>query len=485
MMSFAHIADTHLGHRQYGLKQREEDMAASLRAAIVEMVDRRSADAIVLAGDLFHSRDLRPKILHQAERILERVPGDIPVVVSRGNHDENLTPRDLTWLNYLHERELIILLQADLEADTEVAHFEPYDPADPGVHAGFYDLESEGLSGPIRFFGLQWRGARTDQALQQVAAGVEGVNKEYGAPAFTVLLAHFGIEDEVPTLGATITHHELDDLQQHIDYLALGHIHKRYDAHGWVFNPGSPEMHSTREGHPEWEHGYYTVTLSPTTSEEGDSPRRIDVAHHQTKRRPYYRITFEVTEHQSPGQLVGAFRSHIDDEADAVRAHCQQPPFMTDGALRAPLIDLRFTGTLQFARREFPTEELSTYARKTLDAIHVRENDGGMRTATVQRLLKDLDEEDLFIGGRLNTEALERQVFEIIASDSRFGAHREAVAALLSDAHRMAQGNEAIEDIRDVVASTRRDLFPEMTADVSVDVPDDPLLDTDKSGRTT
>jgi hypothetical protein len=49
----------------------------------------------------------------------------------------------------------------------------------------------------------------------------------------------------------------------------------------------------------------------------------------------------------------------------------------------------------------------------------------------------------------------------------------------------MAQGNEAIEDIRDVVASTRRDLFPEMTADVSVDVPDDPLMDTDKSGRTT
>ena len=72
MLTITHIADTHLGHRQYGLKQREDDMASTLQSALTEMVEQRDTDAIVLPGDLFHSRDLRPKILHQAEQQLSR-----------------------------------------------------------------------------------------------------------------------------------------------------------------------------------------------------------------------------------------------------------------------------------------------------------------------------------------------------------------------------------------------------------------------------
>jgi len=98
MLTLTHIADTHLGHRQYGLKQREDDMVSTTRAAFQEMIKKRGTDAILLPGDLFHSRDLRPKILHQIEQELERIPDDVPVLVSRGNHDENLTPRDVTMV---------------------------------------------------------------------------------------------------------------------------------------------------------------------------------------------------------------------------------------------------------------------------------------------------------------------------------------------------------------------------------------------------
>ncbi|SNR61831.1 metallophosphoesterase family protein [Halorubrum vacuolatum] len=269
MLTVTHIADTHLGHRQYGLKQREDDMVSTLQAALGDMVEHHDTDAIVLPGDLFHSRDLRPKVLHQAEQQLSRVPDDVPVLVSRGNHDENLTPRDVTWLNYLHQRGHIVFLKADLSADPDTVRFEPYDREDPGNYAGFYDIESEAFDGPVRVFGLQWRGAKTDRALQQVANGIRTANELHGEPAFTMLLAHFGMEDEVPTLGGTVTHAELRDVKEVVDYLALGHIHKRYKAGEWIYNPGSPEAHSTREGRDEWEHGYYSVELSPGESGAG------------------------------------------------------------------------------------------------------------------------------------------------------------------------------------------------------------------------
>ena len=129
MLTLTHIADTHLGHRQYGLKQREDDMVSTTRAAFREMVEEHDTDAVLLPGDLFHSRDLRPKVLDQAEQELSRLPDDVPVLVSRGNHDENLTPREVTWLNYLHRRGHIVFLKADLEADPETARVVRVEPS--------------------------------------------------------------------------------------------------------------------------------------------------------------------------------------------------------------------------------------------------------------------------------------------------------------------------------------------------------------------
>jgi hypothetical protein len=85
----------------------------------------------------------------------------------------------VTWLNYLHQRGHIVFLKADLEADSETARFEPYDPEASGDHAGFYDIEVAEFDGPVRVFGLQWRGAQTRQALKQVAHGIQVTNVEY------------------------------------------------------------------------------------------------------------------------------------------------------------------------------------------------------------------------------------------------------------------------------------------------------------------
>ena len=481
-MTFNHLADIHLGHRQYGLKQREDDLTNTFKATL-QLIMRDDPDAILLPGDLFHSRDLRPKVLEAAEKSLSVVPDDVPVLVSRGNHDENLTPRDVTWLNYLHRRGHIVLLEADLESDPEVATFEPHDPNDPGEDAGFYDIETD--SGTVRVFGLQWRGARTDTALEKVAKGIKKTAGEHGRPDYTVLLAHFGLEDEVPALGGNVTHAELREVREVVDYLALGHIHKRYDASGWIYNPGSPEAHSTSEARDDWDHGYYSVELSKGDDEyDGPGSLAHDVGHNHSRRRPFYTIEFDVTSHDSAGELETAFVDHLNDEQESLQSYLSREEFLWGSERREPMIDLRFEGTLQFDRGHFRVDELADQAESVCDALYVQTNTSRVTTAEIQELLAELDDDEVFVDGRLQTAALEQRVFETIATESEYGNHADAVATLLGETHRMAQDGESTDDLVDVVSDSRRELFPDATADVSLDVNEDPFADREHDGES-
>lgn len=97
-MRLAHIADPHLGIRQFhrqtpgGINQREADVAAAFKSAIDGVIAARP-DAVVVAGDLFHS--VRPTnaaivfAFRQFQRLRDALP-DAPVVLIAGNHD---TPR--------------------------------------------------------------------------------------------------------------------------------------------------------------------------------------------------------------------------------------------------------------------------------------------------------------------------------------------------------------------------------------------------------
>src|SRR5687768_7140526 len=81
-------------HRQTstGINQREADVAHAFRAAI-DGVIAASPDAVVVAGDLFHS--VRPTnaaivfAFRQFQRLREALPA-VPIVLIAGNHD---TPR--------------------------------------------------------------------------------------------------------------------------------------------------------------------------------------------------------------------------------------------------------------------------------------------------------------------------------------------------------------------------------------------------------
>ncbi len=99
-MKLAHLADVHLGFRQYhrltsqGINQREADVAGAFRRTIDDLIDA-APHVILIAGDLFNSvRPTNPAILHsfgQFRRLREALPA-APIVIVAGNHD---TPRSV------------------------------------------------------------------------------------------------------------------------------------------------------------------------------------------------------------------------------------------------------------------------------------------------------------------------------------------------------------------------------------------------------
>lgn len=94
-MRLVHLADLHLGFRQYhrltptGINQREADVALSFRRAIDQVIALRP-DVILIAGDVFHSvRPMNPAIIdafNQFRRLTTELPETIVVVIA-GNHD--------------------------------------------------------------------------------------------------------------------------------------------------------------------------------------------------------------------------------------------------------------------------------------------------------------------------------------------------------------------------------------------------------------
>lgn len=100
MARLLHTSDTHLGYRQYHLDERRKDFADAF-TEVVSAGIQRDVDAVVHAGDLFHTS--RPGItplqtvLTELQRLQE---ADIPFLLIVGNHERT---HDRNWVELLQE----------------------------------------------------------------------------------------------------------------------------------------------------------------------------------------------------------------------------------------------------------------------------------------------------------------------------------------------------------------------------------------------
>lgn len=440
---FIHFSDAHIGHRQYGVKKRRDDMYMSFNTSVYEAVDT-NIDFAVFAGDLFHNKNVNARALSDAEEGLSRFEdADVPVAAVRGNHDANLYKEDLNWLEYLHSRGKLILLEADL--GEEGAIFEEHDFDNPGTSSGYVDLDG------VRVFGLQYLGQRTADSLSNVAEAIKQVNQQEGEPEATVLIGHFGVEGHIPGMGGGISFNALEPVEEVVDYLALGHLHKKYSHGNWVFNPGSLEAHDTRQA--QWDLGYYIVDV-----EDGS----ISPEFNKSKRRPFFEISFEVDAHDSPDELESAFAEKVEERLSDLDKVQQKPQFQRSGKKRDPVIDLRLEGLLQFNRSRLDTDSLKDIVEEKTGALYVNLNDATESKETAS-IIQELDGGEDAVRdeqGQIDRGKLESAVFKRLAGqDSQYSEKEKDVAETLSVVKKSVLTDENPESVAETIKKRRRDLF--------------------------
>lgn len=222
-MKLAHLADLHLGFRQFhrqtstGLNQREADVANAFRAAVNGVIAERP-DAVLLAGDIFHSvRPSNPSILfafRELARLREALPG-APVVLIAGNHD---TPRSTETGSILG---LFSTLGVDVVADQ--ARRLVY----PALDLSILAVPHPALVGPERL-SLRPEGSERNQVLM-LHGEVEGL---FSADRSSV---EYG--------GALLPPAELAGAGW--SYVALGHYHVQTEVAPRVWYAGALEYVST------------------------------------------------------------------------------------------------------------------------------------------------------------------------------------------------------------------------------------------------
>ena len=92
---FIHMADCHLGFKQYRLNERFIDYNKAFNA-ILKRALKEEVDFILIAGDLFNSTNVNPETLTAIyqmisifkEQALIELKRDIPLICIEGNHDK-------------------------------------------------------------------------------------------------------------------------------------------------------------------------------------------------------------------------------------------------------------------------------------------------------------------------------------------------------------------------------------------------------------
>jgi predicted phosphodiesterase len=218
-MRLAHLADLHLGFRQFdrqtsrGTNQREADIAEVFRRAVDDLLEQKP-DLIVIAGDLFHSvRPTNAAILfcfRQLHRLRTSLP-ETPIVIVAGEHD---TPRST-------ETGTILRLYEALGVEVAV---------DEARRIVLPKLDCAVLAVP-----------------QQALAKAErpALRPEAGGPTLNVLLTHGkygGLGEDRGTVeygGAELSRELL--APEKWDYIALGHYHTAQSVAANAWYSGSLE----------------------------------------------------------------------------------------------------------------------------------------------------------------------------------------------------------------------------------------------------
>ena len=234
---FIHIADLHLGKRQYNNNERYKDYFRAFKW-LLDLAISEEVDFILIAGDMFDNRKVGPSVLTEVFYLIqnfknesqEKLNRKIPLICIEGNHDNPIYSKR-SWMTFLADLDLIILLSGNFDKNKRTITFEPYDY---GKHRGGMIQIKD-----FKIYGLHFYGSSTRYLFDPI---INAIDKDDSV--FNILMMHFGIEGEDPSKPGIEFSEKFQKLHEKVDYMALGHFHKKYERpreETWIFNPGSLE----------------------------------------------------------------------------------------------------------------------------------------------------------------------------------------------------------------------------------------------------
>lgn len=232
-MRFAHLSDSHLGYKQYGIDEREEDFYEVFEKTIDKIIEL-DVDFVIHSGDLFdQSRPSTNTLLVFQKELIKLNNAGIPVYIIAGNHDSVLRKGVKPPIALFEELGLKIIKkgQAFIENDVLIC-------------------------------GIQYAPKSQKRALMKILDELSELSDQHEK---SILVLHQGISKYLPEEAFEL---ELDELPDNFNYYALGHIHDFFEedyGKGKLVYPGSMELYRLNDNFKTFGKGFCVVDMSSET----------------------------------------------------------------------------------------------------------------------------------------------------------------------------------------------------------------------------
>jgi exonuclease SbcD len=427
------MSDVHLGCRRYNLEERTKDFFRSWHDVITNHALPNAVDFVLIAGDFFDRRNIDPQTMNHALAGLQLLKdARIPVVAIEGNHDRRDAVSPYSWMRSFSQAGFMILLEPTSDESNPISLV----PWDEDSRSGSY-VDIKGA----RIFGTHWYGTSANAAMTILADALRNARDE---GLFQILLLHTDVEGQLNRPIPALSVEKLKELRALVDYVALGHTHKRFELENWAFNPGSLEACSIDEYREE--RGLYLV--------EVDDERRVNANFiNDYVQRPFQRLTFDVSGAEDPEVVHTGVLETVRREARTHDADSEGP---------APIIEINLRGHLGFKNSLLNMRRMREEAIEATGALHVMLKNQSVPVEYAVAAGLDADTSRAF---------RERRIIEdLIARDTRFRDRASEMAELVLEAKRRVLGDEPPEAILELIEQkieprTRDDAGPDAEAE--------------------
>jgi DNA repair exonuclease SbcCD nuclease subunit len=428
-IKFLHIADVHLGNKQYNLDARFRDFNRAFKESL-DIALRENVDFILLAGDLFEDNRLTPDTLSAAYTIISKFQKEadklyqreIPIIAIEGNHDMTGHFNLRSWLQFLSDLGLIYFLSDKYDKETDTVIFEPF--SIENHRGGLIKIKD------CNIYGVRYYGSYVEKILPAIEKGVIEDPDRYN-----ILMMHFGISKEVKNeFGIDIGSSNLQALHDKIDYLALGHFHKQYirpTGDEWIFNPGSLELNEISDMFEGYDRGMFVVTITGKKAEDRQV-KIIKAANGRTDKPDEYsnRNFFVLPPIDIGLSNLGTFQKTLDYVIGQVRKfglpYRDSEKKYNDSDLNYPILTVFLKGTISYSKLELNIKKIQESLKELFAVLEVRVNTGNI-DSQIDGILVD-SKDDFTI------QQIETQVFEkILEKNPEYAQEKDTLIPLLQE----------------------------------------------------